>query len=362
MLKKDIPTPSIVIDANIVRRNIARMASYAASNNLKLRPHTKTHKSLKLAKMQLESGAVGLSVAKVGEAITMAEATDELLIAFPILEPRRCAELAKLAAAKNILVAIDSSCCAKALSQAADSASTVIGILVELDVGMKRTGVQTPEDTLRLAQEVEQLPQLRLDGIMFYLGHIWDKPERQEPALKAVDSKLEQTIELWQRSGLEAKIVSGGSTPTAYQSGHITNMTEIRPGTFIFNDMNCVRGGFASMEDCAARIVCTVVSDSVPGQVVINAGSKTLSSDICILAPDSGHGYIVEYPKAKIVKLNEEHGMVDVTACENPPKLGEQINIIPNHICACVNLQDYIWWQEEDKPPEPIPVDARGKQ
>jgi D-serine deaminase-like pyridoxal phosphate-dependent protein len=139
-------------------------------------------------------------------------------------------------------------------------------------------------------------------------------------------------------------------------------MSELRPGTYIFNDMNCVRGGSAELDDCAARILTTVVSTAVPGQFVIDAGSKTLTSDRCGPAPDSGHGYIVEYPNARIVKLSEEHGQVDMSAGDGRrPRVGEQLTVIPNHICPCINLQNEVWWIENGKPPEVMPVDARGK-
>lgn len=160
---------------------------------------------------------------------------------------------------------------------------------------------------------------------------------------------------------MEAKIVSGGSTPTAYFSHQFKNMTEFRPGTYIFHDMNGVHGGFATIEDCAARIVATVVSSAVPGQVVIDAGSKTLTSDRCGPAPESGHGYVVEYPEAKIVKLTEEHGQVDVRSSARTPKVGERVTVIPNHICPCINLQDVVWWKEGDEKPIAIDVQARGK-
>ncbi len=176
-----------------------------------------------------------------------------------------------------------------------------------------------------------------------------------------MDAILAETIDLWKKQGLAAPIVSGGSTPSAFQSHLVTRGTEIRPGTYIFYDLNSVRGGYCTLDDVAATIECTVVSGSVPGQVVIDAGSKTLSSDRNAVAPDSGHGYIVQYPQAKITKLTEEHGQVDISACDRTPKVGERVTVIPNHICVCVNLQDQIWWREPGREPEALRVDARGK-
>ena len=214
---------------------------------------------------------------------------------------------------------------------------------------------------LALAQYVEACNGLRLDGVIFFPGHISLPPADQGPALHSVDAMLDEVLSLWKKNGLAAKIGSGGSTPTAFQSHRVNHLTVIRPGTYIFNDMNCVHGGSATLDECAARIIATVVSTAVPGQVVLDAGTKTLTSDRCGPAPDSGHGHIVEYPRARIARLNEEHAQVDIKDCDRSPKLGERISIIPNHICPCVNLQDNIWWREGEDEPRPMRVDARGK-
>ena len=357
-----IPTPALVIDAKVVARNLRRMADYVKAHGLNLRPHTKTHKSVLLGRRQLELGAVGLTVAKVGEAKVMAEASDDVLMAYPAVDPARCAELAALARGRTVRVGLDSTTAADALAAAARSAGATVGVLVDLDVGHHRTGVQSPEAALALAQHVDRQPGLRLDGVMFFPGHVWPEPDEQGASLGPIDDLLGEVLGLWAEHGLNASIVSGGSTPTAYQSHHMKRLTEIRPGTYVFNDMNCVTGGYATLDDCAARVVCTVVSDAVPGQVVVDAGTKTLTSDRCHPAPDSGHGHVVEYPAAKVTKLSEEHGQVDVTACGGRrPKVGERVTIIPNHICPCVNLQDRLYWLEGGEPPHPMNVDARGK-
>ena len=357
-----LATPAIVIDAMVVRRNLQRMADYVGKHRLRLRPHTKTHKSTRLAKMQMEHGAIGLTVAKVGEAKVMAEAADDLLMAYPAVDPARCAQLAELAIRKTVRVGIDSSYAAEALAAAALSSGSTIGILVDLDVGHHRTGVQSPDEALALARHVSRSRGLRLDGIMFFPGHLnHSTPAEIDAGLRDVAGRLSEVIDVWERDGMEAGIVSGGSTPSGLHSHLIARMTEIRPGTYIYNDMNCVYGHSATLDDCAARILCTVVSTAVPGQVVLDAGSKTLTSDRCGPAPDSGHGYVVEFPRAKIAKLSEEHAHVDVTGCDRMPKVGDRVTVIPNHICPCINLQDVVWWQERGEPPRPLPVDARGK-
>lgn len=360
-----LPTPSLVIDSQILRRNIVRMAEYARAHKLALRPHTKTHKSLQLARMQISHGASGLTVAKAGEAEIMAQTGADILLAYPTVDRARSETVARLARSHSIRVALDSVLAARSLSEASSAASAVTGVLIDIDVGLHRTGVQSPAAALALAQEVQRLRGIRLDGLFFYPGHIGSTGHARIEALAAVDSILEETLDLWRRSGLEAKIVSGGSTPTALESHRVTRATEIRPGTYVFNDMNCVSAGCATLDDCAARIICTVVSDAVPGQIVVDAGTKTLTSDRCGPSPDSGHGLIVEYPKAKIAKLTEEHGQVDITQCERAPRLGERVSIIPNHICPCVNLQDKVWINNvnamKESQLEAMQIDTRGK-
>jgi D-serine deaminase-like pyridoxal phosphate-dependent protein len=361
-MSEPLPTPCILIDVAVVRRNLVRMADYVRSHGIGLRPHTKTHKSARLAAMQVAAGATGLTVAKVGEAKVMVGQTDDLLMAYPPVHLERCRQLADLAREKTIRVGLDSTIAADALAEAASAAGSKIGILVDLDVGHHRTGVQTPAESLALARHISRSAGLRLDGIMFFPGHLsHGPPSANSEGLLKVRTIIDQTLDEWKKSGLEARIVSGGSTPTAFQSHLIPALTEIRPGTYVFNDMNCVHGGCATLDDCASRIVATVVSTAVPGQIVLDAGSKTLTSDRCGPAPESGHGYICEYPQARITKLSEEHAQVDFPRCDRAPRVGEIVTVIPNHICPCINLQDAVWWQEPRETPIPLPVEARGK-
>jgi len=353
-------TPAMVVDARTVLRNVARLAEYAETHELDVRPHTKTHKSRQIADLQMAAGAIGLTAAKVGEAQLMSEVADDILLAYPAIDPARTARLVQLAAHATLRVAVDSIDGARLIGEAANRHSATVGILVDIDVGLHRTGVQSPGATLKIAQYVDSTAGLRLDGLFCYPGHINAPPGDQEPALTAVADQLAETLRLWYDHGLQARIVSGGSTPTAFQSHLVTDYTEIRPGTYVYNDMNTVRGGFCKLEDCAARIIATVVSTAVPGQVVMDAGSKTLTSDLCGPAPQSGHGHVVEYPDARIVKLSEEHAQIDVRDCQRAPQLGERLTVIPNHICPCVNLQDSVWWRDEDGALQELAIDARG--
>ena len=358
---EDLPTPALVVDGEVARRNVNRLADYAKRHGLDVRPHTKTHKSRVLAKLQLEAGAIGLTVAKVGEAEEMAGASDDVLMAYPAIDPSRCGRLARLAQTKTIRVAVDSDVAVESLSRAAGAASSTIGLLVDVDVGMGRTGLSSAAAALALAQKISKTPHTRLEGILCYPGHIWATAEQQAGPLAAVAARLEEVIELWEKHGLAAPIVSGGSTPTALRSHLVRHYTEIRSGTYIFNDMNTLRGGYCSLEDCAARIVCTVVSNVVDNQVILDGGTKTFTSDLCIPDKQSGHGLIVEYPEAKIAILSEEHAQVDVSRCERKPKIGERVTVVPNHICPCVNLRDAFWLAEPDGSLRQIVVDARGR-
>lgn len=356
-----IPTPALIVDIAKVQRNLDRAAAYCQSHGLKLRPHIKTHKSRRVAKMQADAGAVGLTVAKLGEAQVMADLTDDLLLAYPALDPYRSKGIAEIARDKTVHVAVDSIQACDVLAAAATEAGSVIGILVDIDTGFHRTGVQSAQASLEIAQHVAKTEGLRLDGIFCFPGHAGWKPELRDAECKAADEILHEAINLWKQNGLEAGIVSGGSTPTAMHAHMVSAYTEIRPGTYAYYDRNCFEGGLCDIDDAAARVVCTVVSDAVPGKVVIDAGSKTLFSDRLATDPDNGgFGYVVEYPNAKIVRLSEEHGEIDLSACDKKPKLGERLHVIPNHICPCVNLQERIWNRLPDGTYEEEVVDARG--
>jgi len=358
-LPPDLATPCLVIDGAAVRANIGRMAAYCQQHRLKLRPHTKTHKSRFVAGLQTAAGAAGLTVAKVGEAEVMAEVCDDVLIAYPLVDHARVQRAAQLAATRTVRVGIDSVEAARALSDAATEKAIEFGVLIDVDLGFGRTGVQTAEDARRLAREVLRVPGLRLDGVMFYPGHITGPSAEQKPSIERLVERLAEVLDLWQRDGLEATIVSGGSTPTAFQSHLNPLLTEIRSGTYVFNGANELYAGYATIDNCAARIICTVVSTSVPGKAVLDGGSKIFTSDRCASKPDSGHGYVVDYPAARVVRLSEEHGEIDTSASDQRPKIGDRVSVIPNHICPCVNLVDRFWWWENGVLTS-VPVDARG--
>ncbi|HEY6710635.1 MAG TPA: alanine racemase [Rubrobacter sp.] len=357
----EIATPALLIDLPTVERNIRKMAEYVQSHGLDLHPHIKTHKSLSIARLQAQAGAKGLTVAKVGEAEVMSEVSDDLLVAYPLVDRARVQRIASLAKGQTVRVAVDSTTACDVIAQATSRYGSTAGILVDVDVGFHRTGLQDAKSALRIAELVERADGLRLDGIMCFPGHINSPPDQQGKRLSQIDRKLREVMDLWREHGLESRIVSGGSTPTARQSHLISALTEIRPGTYVYNDWNTVVGGQCGVGDCAASVLSTVVSEAVPGKVVVDAGSKTLTSDRNVhLGEAGGYGHVVGYLGARVVRLSEEHGEIDIEGCEGRPVVGERLRIIPNHICPAVNLQDHFWMDRGNGSYERGRVDARG--
>lgn len=357
----EIDTPALVVDLDIMERNLRRVAGYAKEHGLRLRPHTKTHKSTRIGRRQLESGAVGLTVAKVSEAEVMlgAEPAD-LLIAYPVVGRPKLDRLMQVARRTHLTVALDSMEAAGPLSEASRQAQIEVGVLAEIDVGLGRVGV-APGEAVGLADCIRKLPGLSLEGITFYPGHIKDMTETGRAALQEVGRVLESVLSDFRRAGIEVKIVSGGSTPTLFHSHTVPGLTEIRPGTYVYNDLNTVRSGGCSMDDCAASILATVVSTARPGQMIVDGGSKTFSSDRSVTSGDVTFGYLVEAPGARFHKMNEEHGYVDMTQAERRFAIGDRVHIIPNHICVAVNLHERVYGLRGDQVEEVWTVEGRGK-
>lgn len=355
-------TPALVVDLPTATRNIARLADYAKANGLGVRPHTKTHKSLRVARLQMEHGAIGLTAAKAGEAVGMAAVSKDILVAYPAVDTYRARVLAELAREATVTVALDGPAGAPVLDAAAKKAGSTIRVLVDLDIGFHRTGVQSPAAAAELAKQIDSFGSLAVNGLFFYPGHVWLPADQQAAELARIDALVAEALYGFKRAGLSTAVVSGGSTPTAYQSHLMPTLTEIRPGTYPYNDMNTVRGGYCTLDDVAARIVCTVVSDAVPGKVVIDAGTKTLTSDRNAADPaNGGFGHVVEYPDATVLRLSEEHGELDVSRSARRPRVGERVSVIPNHICPCVNLRDEVWLRHGDGHVEAMRIDTRGK-
>lgn len=352
----DLDTPALVVDLDIMERNLVRMADYARQHNLRLRPHTKTHKIPALGQRQLALGAAGLTVAKVSEAeVMLRSGTPDLLVAYPTLGASKLTRLRAVAGQTNVTMSIDS-------REVADQlAGLNIGVLVEIDVGLGRVGIDPGKPAADLARHVDSLPGLRFSGIAFYPGQFksTDAAEMAEMERK-VSAAVAETLGELRAAGLEAEIVSGGSTPTWAYSNLVKGMNEIRPGTYIFNDRNTVIAGACAWEDCAASILTTVVSTARPGQMILDGGSKTFSSDRTSL-PEVTYGVIREDSGARFHKMNEEHGYVDITQCARAFRVGDRVSVIPNHICVAVNLHEQIYGVRAGIVEEVWNVEGRGK-
>jgi D-serine deaminase-like pyridoxal phosphate-dependent protein len=358
----ELETPALVIDLDVMERNLCRAAEYARSHGLRLRPHTKTHKIPALGRRQLELGAAGLTVAKVGEAEVMIETgTTDLLVAYPVLGPSKLGRLMQIARLARVTVALDSEIAARQLSQAASVAGLAIGVLAEVDAGLGRMGVAPGEELIGLIRAITRLPGLVYEGIQFYPGQVKELNEQGLSAIDGVAALLKRILDDLRRAGLVPRIVSGGSTPSLFHSHRIAGMNEIRPGTYIFNDRNTVLAGACTLADCAASIVTTVVSTAKPGQMIVDGGSKTFSSDRPTAGSEVSFGYVMEAPGAVFFKMNEEHGFVDLRAADRTFTVGDRVHIIPNHICTAMNLHETVYGIRGGEVAERWRVEARGK-
>ncbi len=358
----EIDTPALVVDLDVLDANLRRVAEYTREHGLRLRPHTKTHKSTRIGKRQLEEGAAGLTVAKVSEAEVMLGAKPaDLLVAYPIIGRAKLERLMEVARHTRVTVALDSTQAARQLSDAARAAQLEIGVLAEVDVGLGRVGVSPGEPLVHLAQSIGKLPHLTFEGITFYPGQVKDLNESGLGALAQVGDLLRSILSDFRAAGIAVNIVSGGSTPTLYHSHQLVGLTEIRPGTYVYNDVNTVRSGGCAPEDCAAAILATVVSTARPGQMIVDGGSKTFSSDRLVNSAEVTFGHVVEAPGARFHKMNEEHGFIDITRAEREFSIGDRVHIIPNHICVAVNLHEQMYGIRRETVEETWKVEARGK-
>ena len=357
----EIETPALVVDLDIMERNLQRVADYTREHKLRLRPHTKTHKSTMLARRQLALGAAGLTVAKVSEAeVMLGAAPEDILVAFPIIGRPKLDRLTQVAKRAHVTVSLDSAVAAQQLSDAARDAKVEVGVLAEVDAGLGRVGV-APEQAVGLAQSIQKLPHLRFAGIAFYPGHIKDLGKSGQAALAQLSGLLRELLAGFRTASIEVGIVSGGSTPTLFHSHEIDGLNEIRPGTYIFSDVNTVRTGVGTLDDCAAAVMATVVSTARPGQMIIDGGSKTFSSDRVVNSEDVTFGHIREAPDARFHKMNEEHGFIDITRAGRRFSVGDRVHIVPNHICVCVNLHERVYGVRGDTAEQVWDVEARGK-
>lgn len=359
------PTPFLQIDLAVAQANIREMADYVAQHQLGLRPHTKTHKSSYFARLQMLCGAIGLTVATARETEIMSAVADDVLVGYPVVDPPRAARLANLARHHQLRVAVDSAEAAAVLSRAAHDAGSHLGLLVDIDVGHHRTGVQSPDAAVDLARRIGALASVRFDGLMCFPGHVVPTAGDLAEGVRRYGEVLAQAVDALEAEGMPPEIVSGGSTPTARLSHLNDTLTEIRPGTYVFNDMNSILWGCATEATAAARVVATVVSTAAAGKAVVDAGSKTMTSDLCGPDPSRGHGQLdlgdqrrADEPPVLLRRLSEEHGELQLTETTWRPKIGQRVRIIPNHICPCVNLQQRVVLALPDGSYAALPVEA----
>lgn len=358
----DLETPALIIEKSIMERNLAKMQYLADDARVKLRPHTKTHKSARLAKRQLELGAIGIAVAKLSEAEVMAAAgIDDIQIANIIVGEKKVKRLLSLSdRIKSITSAVDNSEQALPLGNAFADRGKKAKLFIEVDTGLHRSGVMTKEQALELAVMIHSHPGLEFAGLLTHAGSAYSAKSIEEIRQIGINEGmfLKEIAELLKQNGIVVPCLSAGSTPTAQYCSRM-GITELRPGNYIYNDMIQCSLGVAKPEEVALSILATVIGTPAGNRVVIDAGSKSLSLDRGAHANASiaGYGHIVG-KNALIVRVSEEHGVI---IHQNEKfKIGEQLRILPNHACAVSNLFNKAYIADDDLILEEISIDARG--
>jgi D-serine deaminase-like pyridoxal phosphate-dependent protein len=359
-----LDTPSLLIDVDKMERNLKEMADIAADAGVRLRPHVKTHKSPALALRQLELGASGITVAKIGEAEVMADASiKDIRIAYPIVGEHKLTRLARLMERADISLSLDSVEAAQGLSDLGKRLGKRIRILLKINTGLSRVGL-LPEEDMEVAASIRQLEGVQLVGILTHEGQAMNNNSREGARKAALEAgqMMVNTAERLRKAGFPIEEVSVGSTATARDIAYVEGVTEIRPGTYIFNDLNEMLIGVATEDTCALTVLATVVSVPSNDRAILDAGSKALTSDH--LAPPTGrkgHGFIKGYPEITIARLTEEHGILSLTDAKSTLKIGQQVEIIPNHICPVVNLADVMYLMQNGVCHGQVEILARGK-
>lgn len=340
----DLETPSVLINMDRMEHNIAQMQTYIDGLGLAFRPHIKTHKIPHIAQMQLDAGAKGIACQKVSEAEVFAAAgIDDILLPYNILGERKTRRLADLALYNRVTVAADDQAVIAGLSQAAEAGGVRLRVVVDLVTEIQRTGASV-DKAQTLARMIENDEHLHFAGVMVYPSNATVRPDLQE-----LLSRLH-------RDGIGVDMVSGGGTGAALQAHEVPELTEIRVGTYVFNDWTTVSKGWGKLEDCAMTVSATVISRPNDNRAILDSGSKTLTSE----THEGGYGYLVEYPKARIHKLNEEHAFVDLSECDARPDVGEIVHIIPVHTCVVTNMHNTIYGVRGETIEHQWQVAARG--
>jgi D-serine deaminase-like pyridoxal phosphate-dependent protein len=351
-----LDTPVVVVDLDRMDARIASMARLMRDRGIALRPHAKTHKSIEVARRQIEAGAVGLTVATIGEAEVFADAGfTDLFIAYPVVASGPKADrLRRLAARCALSVGVDSTAGLDVLAAAAQGAP--LRVVIEIDSGGGRTGVR-PESAGALARHARGLG-LDVTGAFTHEGHGYKGRELRQAAGEDAVGGLSAAAASLRAEGIEPTVLSAGSTPTAELSAHGV-VTEERPGTYVFGDRLQAALAGEPAEDAALMVAATVVSTGPGDGFVIDAGAKILAQDVAPIVP--GHGAIVGYPEAVIQRLNDHHGVVDLPAGAARPAVGSTVWVVPNHVCPVVNLVDEFVVAQGGQVVGMWAVDARGR-
>ena len=357
---EELPTPAVLVDLDVLERNVRRMAGRAKAAGVRLRPHAKTHKSVDIARMQLAAGAAGLSLAKTSEAeVFVAAGFEDLFLAYPVVGADKGRRLLALAARARLAVGVDSVEGAATLAGVFAEAGRRLDVLVKVDVGYHRVGVP-PEGALDLARRIADLRGLRLRGLFTHAGHAYagETPDAVHAVARGEGETLARLAEELRAAGIAIEEVSVGSTPTAARAMTVPGVTECRPGNYVFHDASQVGLGTCGPGDCALTVLATVVSVPSAGRAVVDAGSKTLSSDP--LRPRAGgHGVLIGR-RSRLARLTEEHGAIDVEPGESF-RVGERVRILPNHACVVANLHDRLLGVRGGRVEAVLPVSARGR-
>ena len=360
-----IDTPAVIIDMEKVEHNLKKYQSYADRHGCAFRPHIKTHKITRFAKMQMEYGACGICCAKLSEAEVMASAgIGDIFIAYPIIGEEKIERFLALGRQIRAICAVDSLIGAKAISEKAVFHNQVAEIRLEIDTGFGRTGV-TKENMVKLAEEINELPNINLSGIFtFKSTMLAGKRTSDRKAAGEEEGKLlKEAAEALREKGISIEEVSGGSTPTGEYVASCEGITEMRAGTYIFHDAPKINQKVVTEEECCALVKVTVVSTPTAHRAVIDGGVKIFSGDTKVNAAPlflKGYGKVVGKEHLIFDHMSEEHG---VLVSEDQPTgltVGDELYIIPNHICTTMNLCNHVYIKEKDGSYTKTKVDCRG--
>ena len=359
-LPTELDTPCLVIDLDIVERNAGRMADAVGERGIALRPHIKTHKSVALARMQIAAGAAGITVGTLGEAEVMAEGgINDIALCYPLWADGRKADRLRALherEALNFAVGVDSIAGAERLAAAVAGSARALRVLIELDPQYHRTGVD-PASTGELATKLRDMG-LEVIGVFTHGGHAYAGRDGIADAAADEVGAIARAAESLRAAGFEPQVLSAGSTPTAL-SAATGEVNEVRPGTYLINDRIQVHMGSCPVDGVAVAVAATVVSDSVPGKFVINAGAKSLTKDMPPYL--IGYGFIPDYPTGVLERLSDYHGEVRLPDGDDGPRLGDVVAVIPNHVCPVIDLFDTFVATRGGEIVGRWPVDARGR-